>query len=87
MAFQVRFAQVVIEKSVVFEAGKVQLVRVKVQNSLEEPKGLLLVQHLDGQEIIDLVEEARSLVMECGLGTMNFFAQQQALFFPGQECL
>jgi hypothetical protein len=59
----------------VFDLGELQLVGCKIQDSLQDSKGLLSLQKLDTQEVIHLLDEARNLLSESCLSIMNLVLQ------------
>src|SRR6267154_1622640 len=62
VAFEMGFAEVVIEKGVVFEPGRFNLVRGKVESLLENAEGFLFIEQTDRQKIADLENEAFNLL-------------------------
>ena len=62
VAFEMGFAEVVIEKGVVFEPGRFDLLRGKVEGLLENAEGFLFIEQTDRQKIADLENEAFDLL-------------------------
>ena len=81
MAFEMGFAKVVIEKGVVFEPSKVDLLWGKVEGLLENTEGFLFVEQTDGQKIADLENEALDLLKQTGLALGNLAVEEKDLFF------
>src|SRR5258708_4202841 len=71
MTFDRRFREVVIEKGVVLEFGKIEFCGMEVKRSLENAEGILLVERANGKEVADLEDEAASLLKQHGLGISN----------------
>src|SRR5712664_3043559 len=67
VAFEMGFAEVVIEKGVMFEPGRFDLLRGKVEDLLENAESLLFDEQTDWQEIADLENEALDLLNKAGL--------------------
>src|ERR1700685_1183438 len=51
MAFQMGFAEVIVQKSVIFQAGERDLSRIEIKSLLEDAECFLLVEQPHGQEI------------------------------------
>src|ERR1700722_5416539 len=51
MAFEMGFAEVIVQKSVIFQAGERDLLRIEIKGLLEDTEGFLLVEQPHGQEI------------------------------------
>src|ERR1700681_3688577 len=51
MAFEVGFAEVIVQKSVVFQAGERNLLRIEIKSLLEDAECFLFVEQPYGQEI------------------------------------
>ena len=81
MAFEVRFAEVVVEKRVVLEFGEFELVGVEVEGLLQDAERFLFVENANGEKIADLEDEALRLLKECGLGLGDFASQDERLAF------
>ena len=81
VAFEVRFAKVVVEKRVVHELRDFELVGVKVEGLLEDTERFLLSENAYGQKVADLQRKASRLLKESGLGLPDFVAQDEDLFF------
>src|SRR6266481_2635363 len=62
VAFEMGFAEVVIEKGVVCEPGRFGLLRGKVKGLLENPEGFLFIEQTDRQKVADLDNEALGLL-------------------------
>src|SRR5580704_7679700 len=58
MALKMGFAEVVVQKSVVFQAGERNFLRVKIQSLFEDAKCFLFVEQAHGQKIVYLQYEA-----------------------------
>src|SRR5580704_10419816 len=51
MAFQMGFAEIIVQKGVVFQAGERNLLWIEIKGVLEDAECLLLVEQQHGQEI------------------------------------
>src|SRR5439155_23241168 len=80
VAFEMGFAEVVIEKGVVFEPRRFDLLRGKVERLLEHTEGFLLVEETDWQKIADLENEALDLLKQTGLALGNLAVEEKGLF-------
>src|SRR6266478_1758090 len=80
VAFEMGFAEVVIEKGVVFEPGRFDLVRGKVEGLLENAEGFLFIEPTDREKIADLENEAFDLLEKAGLTLANFAVEEKKLF-------
>src|SRR5258708_1093134 len=79
MAFDRRFGEVVVEKGVVLEFGKLELDGIEVERSLENAEGLLLVEYPDREEVADLQDEAPGFLKQHGLGISNALPEDDNL--------
>src|SRR5580704_11814087 len=84
MAFDGRFGKVVIEKGVVLEFREFELLGPKVESSLENAEGFLLIEHADGKEVTDLQDEAVRLLQQCGLGNADVPGKSDDLLLRGK---
>src|SRR5580704_10408 len=64
MALDGRFWQIVIEKGVMLQFGELEFVEIKVERSLENAEGFLLVEHANGEEVADLEDEASGFLKQ-----------------------
>jgi hypothetical protein len=80
MAFERGFAEVVIEKGVVFEPGRFDLLRGKVKGLLENAEGFLLVEQTDRQKIVDLENETFDLLEQGRLPLGDLAVEEEDLF-------
>src|SRR6266403_4449225 len=80
VAFEMGFAEVVIEKGVVCEPGGFDLLRGKVKGLLENAEGFLLIEQTDRQKIADLENETLDLLVQAGLGLGNLAVEDEDLF-------
>src|SRR5579875_738982 len=71
MAFEVRLAQVPVEKRIVLEMSRFELAGIEVQDALEDSKGFLFPEDFDGAEIADLEDEIAGLAKHGGAGSLN----------------
>src|SRR5258708_35447752 len=67
VAFEMGFAEVVIEKGVVIEPCQFDLLRGKVKGLLENAEGFLFIEQTDRQKVADLDYEALDLLEKCNL--------------------
>src|ERR1700685_2916451 len=51
MAFEMGFAEVIVQKSVIFQTGERNLLRIEIKSLLENAECFLLVEQSHGQEI------------------------------------
>src|SRR6266404_6027216 len=80
VAFEMGFAEIVIEKGVVFEPGRFDLLRGKVEGLLENAEGFLFIEQTDRQEIAYLENEALDLLNKAGLALGNLAVEEKDLF-------
>ena len=80
MAFEMGIAEVVIEKGVVFEPGRFDLLRGKVEGLLENAEGFLFIEQTDRQKIADLENEAFDLLEKAGLALGYLAVKEKNLF-------
>src|SRR5487761_476015 len=66
MAFKMRFAEVVVEKCVVFQAGKFKFLRCEIQRALQDSECFLLTKEFDANKIADLQHETSHLLVKSG---------------------
>src|ERR1700688_309656 len=57
MAFEMGFAEVIVQKRVVFQAGERNLLWIEIESLLEDAERFLLVEHPHGQKIAYLQDE------------------------------
>src|SRR5437660_7880156 len=67
VAFEMGFAEVVIEKGVVSEPGRFDLLRGKVKGLLENAEGFLFIEQTDRQKVADLDNKALDLLEKSNL--------------------
>src|SRR5260221_9352757 len=79
MAFDVGLRQVVVEKRVMLQSGRLDLDRREVQELFQEPECLVLVEQLDREEVIDLLGEARNFLGKNRLSPLDFGCAQHHL--------
>src|SRR5260370_13969493 len=72
VAFEMGFAEVVIEKGVVSEPGRFDLLRGKVKGLLETAAGFLFIEQTDRQKVADLDNEALDLLEKSNLALGDF---------------
>src|SRR5882762_3735776 len=80
VAFEMGFAEVVIEKGVVFEPGRFDLLRGKVESLLESAEGFLFIEQTDRQKIADLENEAFDLQEQVRLPFRDLAVEEKNLF-------
>src|SRR5258707_14643517 len=80
VAFEMGFAEVVIEKGVVFEPGRFDLLRGKVESLLENAERFLFIEQTDRQKIADLENEAFDLLEKAGLALGYLAVKEKNLF-------
>ena len=80
VAFEMGFAEVVIEKGVVFEPGRFDLLRGKVESLLENAEGFLFIEQTDRQKIADLENEAFDLLEQARLPFRDLAVEEKNLF-------
>src|SRR5216684_1613454 len=81
VAFEMGFAEVVIEKGVVLEPGRFDLLLGKVESLLENTEGFLFIEQTDRQKIADLENEAFDLLDQDRLAFCDLALQEKNLFF------
>jgi hypothetical protein len=81
VAFELRFAKVVVEKRVVFESRKFELIGMEVERLLENAERFLLAENVYREEIADLESKTVRLPKKSGLGLGDFVLQNENLFF------
>src|SRR5216683_397851 len=79
MAFDVGLREVVVEKRVMLQPAGFDLERREVQELFQEPECLVLVEQLNGEEVIDLLGKARNLLGENRLRLLDFVCSQHHL--------
>src|SRR5713101_7700813 len=79
MAFEVGLREVVVKKRVMLQPSGFDLAWQEVQELFEEPECLVLVQQLNGEEVIDLLGETRNLLSEKRLRLLDFVCPQHHL--------
>src|SRR5882672_3173025 len=82
MARKMGFAEVVVQKSVVFQTGERNLLRVKIQSLFEDAECFLLVEHPHGQKIVYLQDEAIDFLSQTCLPIADFLVEQYNLLSP-----
>src|SRR6266478_10176859 len=79
VAFEMGFAEVVIEKGVVFEPGRFDLLRGKVECLLENAEGFLFIEQTDREKIADLENEAFDLLKQVRLPLRDLAVEEKNL--------
>src|ERR1700731_2864420 len=74
------FAEVVIEKGVVLEPGRFDLLRGKVESLLENAEGFLFIEQTDRQKIADLENEAFDLLEQARFPFRDLAVEEKNLF-------
>src|ERR1700730_15925598 len=82
MALKMGFAEVVVQKSVVFQTGERNLLRVKIQSLFEDAKCFLFVEQPHGQKIVYLQDEAIDFLSKTALPLGHFPVEQYNLLSP-----
>src|SRR5438270_4911049 len=85
MAFEMRLAEIEIEKGVVFEFREIKLLGCEVEDFLQHPEGVLLAEQLDTEKVVNLEQEARDFLIENSLGAADFIVDEYDLLFRRQE--
>src|SRR6266571_6157508 len=85
MTFEMRLAEIEIEKGVVFEFREIELLGCEVEDFLQHPESVLLVEQLDTEKVVNLEQEAGDFLIENGLGAPDFIVNEYDLFFRRQE--
>src|ERR1700682_1194210 len=80
VAFEMGFAEVVIEKGVVLEPGRFDLLRGKVESLLENAEGFLFIEQADRQKIADLENEAFDLLEQASFPFRDLAVEEKNLF-------
>jgi len=80
VAFEMGFAEVVIEKGVVLEPGRYDFLRGKVESLLENAEGFLFIEQTDRQKIADLENEAFDLLEQARLPLGDVAVEKEDLF-------
>src|SRR6202162_1707232 len=86
MAFEMGFAEVIVQKSVIFQAGERNLLRIEIKSLLEDAECFLLVEQPHGQEIAYLQDEALDFLSQSRLTLADFSVEQYNLFCPRKVC-
>jgi len=81
VAFELRFAKVVVEKRVVFESRKFELIGMEVERLLENAERFLLAENAYREKIADLESKTVRLPKKSCLGLGDFVLQNKNLFF------
>src|SRR6266436_1987556 len=81
VAFELRFAKIVVEERIVLESCEFDLVRVEVERFLENTEHFLLAENAYRQKVADLENETSSLLKKSGLGFGDVVPQDEYLFF------
>src|ERR1700730_2985008 len=82
MALKMGFAEVVVQKSVVFQTGERILLRVKIQSLFEDAKCFLFVEQPHRQKIVYLQDEAIDFLSQTGLTFADLPVEQYHLLSP-----
>ena len=77
MAFEMRFAKIVVEKGVVLEPGKLKFQRCEIQGSLEDAECFLFGEKVNSDEIADLEDKALHLLVERGERLRDLRVEQE----------
>src|SRR5439155_21610471 len=81
MAFEMTFAEIEIEKGVVFEFREIELLGCEVEDFLQHPESGLLVEQLDTEKVVNLEQKAGDFLIENGMGAADFIADTHDLLF------
>src|SRR5580704_16874779 len=82
MAFEMGFAEVIVQKSVVFQAGERNLLWIEIESLLEDAKCFLLVEQPHGQKIAYLQDEALDFLSQSRLTLADCPVEQYNLLCP-----
>src|SRR5580692_1401330 len=82
MAFQMGFAEVIVQKGVVFQAGERNLLWIEIESLLEDAECFLLVEQPHGQKIAYLQDEALDFLPQSRLTLADFQVEQYNLLCP-----
>src|SRR6202043_2483586 len=76
------FAEVIVQKGVVLQAGERNLLWIEIESLLEDAECFLLVEQPHGQEIAYLLDEALDFLSQCRLTLADFPVEQHDLLCP-----
>src|ERR1700733_1900730 len=82
MAFEMGFAEVIVQKSVIFQSSQRNLLWIEIESLLENAECFLLVEQPHGQKIAYLLDEALDFLPQSRLTLADFQVEQYNLLCP-----